>query len=169
VSIAAAITRLPAGTPSRTAGAAAAAFPADERRWEAVLQGGRVPEHLQRDAGFLRYLCRQLEAAAVNTVFQTARRTVPAEGLFSGGLAGSMFQGMADEEYSRLIAARGGFGLGDALFAQMMPPAAAAGTPVAGGADPDRRAQDTDPQWFGYDELERIAALRRSRCRGEVR
>jgi Rod binding domain-containing protein len=124
-----------------------------------------VPEHLRTDAGFLKYLCRQLEAAAVNTVFRTARRTVPEGGLFSGGTAGSMFQGLADEEYARLIAARGGFGLGDALYAQMVPPAG----PRAGRGSPAVPAQAAEPQWFGYDELEGIAELQRSRCRCEVR
>ena len=51
-------------------------------------------------------------------MLQAARRNAP-EGPLSGGFAGSMYQGLADEEYARLIAARGGFGLGDMMYNQM--------------------------------------------------
>jgi Rod binding domain-containing protein len=52
-------------------------------------------------------------------MIQAARRASPKDGLFTGGFAGSIFQSLADEEYSRMLAARGGFGLGDQLFRQM--------------------------------------------------
>jgi Rod binding domain-containing protein len=91
----------------------------DERRWEFMLQAGRVPQGGQDQQAFLGYLCRQLESTAINTMIQAARRSTPQDGLLSGGFAGSIFQSLADEEYSRLLAARGGFGLGDQMFKQM--------------------------------------------------
>jgi Rod binding domain-containing protein len=97
-------------------GAGAAARSADGR-WEFMLQSGRTAGQDQPE--FLRYLCRQLEATTINTMLQAARRATPEKGLLSGGFAGSMFQSMADEEYSRMLAARGGFGLGDMMFKQM--------------------------------------------------
>lgn len=89
------------------------------RDWEFALQTGRTPRDPAEQKEFCRFLCRQLEAATVNIMLQTARRSSPEKALLSGGFAGSMFQGMADEEYSRLIAARGGFGIGDAVFQQL--------------------------------------------------
>jgi len=104
---------------SRQAGAGRVE-PGKEREWEALFASGRIPKDLENNTGFLRFLCRQLEAVSINTLFQAARKTVPQEGPLSGGFAGSMYQGLADEEYSRMIANRGGFGVGDALFGQIM-------------------------------------------------
>jgi Rod binding domain-containing protein len=138
--------------PSRVPGAIPARVsPADERKWEALFQTGRIPKNPVEKQGFMKFLCRQLESVAVNTLFQAARRTVPQDGLLSGGFAGAMYQGLADEEYAKQIAARGGFGIGNALFAQVMGQRAysrrAAGPGGAG------RAQGAEPQWFGYDDL----------------
>jgi Rod binding domain-containing protein len=91
-----------------------------DRKWEALLQTGRIPKDAETNTEFMKFLCRQLEAVSINTLFQAARKTVPEDGPLSGGFAGSMYQGLVDEEYSRMIASRGGFGLGDALFNQMM-------------------------------------------------
>ncbi len=91
-----------------------------DREWEALFQSGRIPKDAENNSEFMRFLCRQLEAVSINTLFQAARKTVPDTGPLSGGFAGSMYQGMADEEHSRTIASHGGFGLGDALFNQMM-------------------------------------------------
>jgi Rod binding domain-containing protein len=52
-------------------------------------------------------------------MMQAARKASPANGPLSGGFAGSMYQGLADEEFSRAAAAVGGFGLGDAVYQQM--------------------------------------------------
>ena len=93
--------------------------PGADRRWEFMLQAGRVPQGGQDQQAFLGYLCRQLESTTINTMIQAARRATPQDGLLSGGFAGSIFQSLADEEYSRLLAARGGFGLGDQMFKQM--------------------------------------------------
>ncbi len=100
-------------------GQAKAHSAAEEKGWEALLAAGRMPADAKQNRGFMQFLCRQLESTAVNGLFRAARKTVSDGGPFSGGFAGSMFQGLADEEYSRMIAARGGFGLGDALFAQI--------------------------------------------------
>jgi Rod binding domain-containing protein len=116
----------------------------DEKKWEALYQTGRIPKDAENNREFLRFLCRQLESVSVNILFQAARRTVPQEGLLSGGFAGQMYQGLADEEYSRLIAARGGFGLGDALFSQIDAQRAYAAQTLLGRST--RSAQRTAPQ-----------------------
>ena len=88
-------------------------------QWEFMLQIGRKPRSDAEGSGFLRYLCRQLEAGAINTMLQAARRASPGGGLLSGGLAGSIYQSLADQEYARMLAERGGFGLGDQIYNQM--------------------------------------------------
>lgn len=114
-----ALSPLPAPGGQAPAFKAQAYSAAQEKGWEALLAAGRMPADAKQNRGFIQFLCRQLESTAINGLFRAARKTVPSDGPFSGGFAGSMFQGLADEEYSRLIAARGGFGLGDALFAQL--------------------------------------------------
>jgi Rod binding domain-containing protein len=91
-----------------------------ETDWEFMLKAGRQPRDAEEQRGFLRYLCRQLEATAISSMLQAARRAAPQDQLFSGGFAGSMYQGLADEEYARLIASRGGFGVGDAVYRQVL-------------------------------------------------
>jgi Rod binding domain-containing protein len=153
--------------PARLAAAAGAerARPGEDLRWEAALQTGRIPAGATQDRGFMRYLCRQLESAAVNAVFQAARRTASPAGPLSGGFTGQMFQGLADEEYSRLVAARGGFGVGDEVFRQVFPDAGAAGTGAAAGA---RRAAAAK-KWYGYEEQPGVAPGGGSRSPGNVR
>lgn len=105
-----------------TADAAAPTGGAAARRadgWEFALQNGRAPKGAAEQAEFSRFLCRQLEAVLIGTMLQAARKASPANGLLSGGFAGSMYQGLADEEFARAAAASGGFGLGDAIYNQM--------------------------------------------------
>jgi Rod binding domain-containing protein len=109
-----------------------------------MLQSGRVPSQAQEQAGFTGYLCRQLEATAINSMIQAARSSSPKDGLFSGGFAGSMFQSLADEEYSRLLAARGGFGLGDQMFRQMAAVQAAKAYGQTAGNAPQGASQGPD-------------------------
>jgi len=109
-----------------------------------------VPADAAQSRGFMQFLCRQLEATAVNCLFRAARQTVPDGGLLSGGFAGSMFQGLADEEHSKLIAARGAFGLGDALFAQL--DARRAYAQQAAGAAARPQTQDAEPQRIKDDK-----------------
>ncbi len=110
--------------------------PGKEREWETLFQTGRIPKDAENSVEFLRFLCRQLEAVSINTLFQAARKTVSQEGPLSGGFAGSMYQGLADEEYSKMIAHRGGFGIGDALFGQVMGRKAYAATAAKAHAAP---------------------------------
>ena len=100
----------------KSSGASAARRAAD---WEFALQNGRIPTGGAEQKEFARFLCRQLEATLINTMMQAARKSSPEKGLLSGGFAGSMYQGLADEEFSRVAAAKGGFGLGDAVYEQM--------------------------------------------------
>jgi flagellar protein FlgJ len=107
--------------------ARAAAGPADapgtprsrDGDWEFMLQNGRMPAGGAEGRGFIRYLCRQLEASAIGAMLQAARRASPRDGLLSGGFAGSIYQSLADEQTARTLAERGGFGLGDMLYNQM--------------------------------------------------
>ena len=87
--------------------------------WEFALQNGRMPAGEAERKEFGRFLCRQLEATLINIMMQVARKSSPAAGLLSGGFAGSMYRGLADEEFARAAAASGGFGLGDSLYEQM--------------------------------------------------
>jgi flagellar protein FlgJ len=115
--------------------------PADERRFEGLLNRGRMPASPEDAPEFLRYLCRQIEAQVAGTVLKSARRTYPAGGFMSGGFAGSMYQGMADEEYARLLASSGGFGLGDALYTQLFAGRAYAAGAARNSADGSSRSR----------------------------
>ena len=121
LSAAASAPRAPRAPRAAAAGTVRGGQAGQDARWEGLLPANRISPEMKRDPGFLAYLCRQLEAAAVNSLLQAARRTVPAGGPLSGGFAGGIYQGMADEEYARLIAAGGGFGVGDAIFRQGFP------------------------------------------------
>lgn len=87
--------------------------------WEFALQQGRAPTGESERKEFCRFLCRQLEATLINTMMQAARKASPSSGLLSGGFAGSMYQGLADEEFARAAVAAGGFGLGDSVYEQL--------------------------------------------------
>jgi len=113
------MTPLPAVGQAPVAARPAGAAGARATDWEFALQQGRVPAGAAEQKEFCRFLCRQLEAGLINTMMQVARKSSPADGLLSGGFAGSMYQGLADEEFSRVAAAAGGFGLGDAVYEQM--------------------------------------------------
>ena len=115
--------------------------PVDEQRFEGLLNRGRMPQDPREAPEFLRYLCRQVEAQIAGTVLKTARQAFPAGGYLSGGFAGAMYQGLADEEYARLVAAGGGFGLGDALYTQLF-----AGRAYAAGAATSLGGQDVGAQ-----------------------
>ena len=149
------------GALSRRAAGAGRARAGQEARWEGLLQANRVGPETKRDLGFQAYLCRQLEAAAVNSLLQAARRTVPAGGPLSGGFAGEIYQGMADEEYARLIAASGSFGVGDAVFRQAFP--------AAGAVRTARAVQVPVTTEFGYDLKSSASPGGASRRPGEVR
>lgn len=118
----------------RSAGAAGAAR---DRQFELRLQSGRVPRDPAEKLEFLRYLSRMLESSVIQSVFRTARASEPEDGLFSGGFAGGMYRDMADEEFSRLLALRGGFGLSEVLFRQLAAREAAAAYQKAAAADLD--------------------------------
>jgi Rod binding domain-containing protein len=115
-----------------------------DRDWQMLLDSGRISTETQSDPEFLRFLCRQLEALAINSLFEAARRTIPQDGPLSGGFAGVMFQGMADEENARQIAAGGGFGVGDELFRQMTARKAYSAAAMAQRAAPVRDASSGD-------------------------
>ena len=106
--------------PQAAAAPAPGSARAPEADWEFMLKAGRRPQGPEEQREFLRYLCRQLEASAINSMLQAARRAGPQDQLLSGGFAGSMYQGLADEEYARLIATRGGFGVGDVIYNQVV-------------------------------------------------
>ena len=73
----------------------------------------------------LKKACTDFEALLLNQMLEVMRKTVPKDGLFSGGYAEEVFQSMQDEKLAQHLAQNGGLGLADRLYAQLSRQAAA--------------------------------------------
>lgn len=80
----------------------------------------------------IRAAAAQFEAVFVTQMFQAMRKTVPQDGMFSGGNAGKMHQDMLDTEYAKSMAMSGGMGLGKMIARELGGEAAANAIPATG-------------------------------------
>jgi flagellar protein FlgJ len=69
--------------------------------------------------GKLKKACQDFEALLLNQMLEVMRKSVPKNGLFSGGHAEEVFQSMQDEELAKHLAKSGGLGFADRLYAQL--------------------------------------------------
>ena len=67
----------------------------------------------------LKKACTDFEALLLNQMLAVMRKSVPKSGLFSGGHAEEVFQSMQDEKLTEHLAASGGLGFADKLYAQL--------------------------------------------------
>lgn len=67
----------------------------------------------------LKNACQDFEALVMNQMLQIMRESVPKDGLFSGGYGEELFQSMQDEKLAEHLAAGGGLGFADKLYAQL--------------------------------------------------
>jgi flagellar protein FlgJ len=64
--------------------------------------------------------CRDFESLFVHQMMKQMRRTVPQDGLFSGGNAEKMYSSMLDGEIAKTVTEHRGIGLAPALIRQML-------------------------------------------------
>ena len=73
----------------------------------------------KQDEAALRKTCQEFEAIFVQSMFKAMRSTVPAGGLFQGGMAQDSFQDMMDLEVAKASAEQGRLGIAEALYRQL--------------------------------------------------
>lgn len=72
-----------------------------------------------RDDAALKKACTEFETIFIESVIKAMRKTVPKDGLFSGGFGEDMFQELFDQEIAGEMARCGGFGIADTLYNQL--------------------------------------------------
>lgn len=73
-----------------------------------------------KDLDRLKTASQEFEAYFVNTLFKEMRKTIQDGGLTEKSQARETFEGMLDEEMSKLISKKGSFGLADMIYDNMM-------------------------------------------------
>ena len=63
--------------------------------------------------------CRDFEALFVGYMMKEMRKTIPDDGLFSGGRAEQMYTSMLDDETAKSISKHNGMGLAPMLYRQL--------------------------------------------------
>ena len=76
----------------------------------------------------LKNACQDFEALVMKQMLEIMRKSVPKDGLFSGGYAEEVFQSMQDEKLAEHLAQSGGLGFADSLYAQLSKQISASGT-----------------------------------------
>ena len=67
----------------------------------------------------LKKACQDFEALVLKQMLEVMRKSVPKDGLFSGGYAEEVFQSMQDDKLAEHLAQSGGLGFADTLYAQL--------------------------------------------------
>ncbi|MFQ6110664.1 MAG: peptidoglycan DD-metalloendopeptidase family protein [Nitrospinota bacterium] len=93
-------------------------------------------------------LCREFESIFVYQLLQAMRRSLPKDGLFSGGRIEELYQPMLDEELARSVSLGRGLGLGEILYGQFTRPQERGGAqspraPEPGGVDSPKAPEPT--------------------------
>jgi flagellar protein FlgJ len=74
--------------------------------------------HSQNDAA-LKKACCEFEAILIESIMKAMRKTVPRDGLFSGGFGEEVFQELFDQEIAGEMARCGRLGIADTLYNQL--------------------------------------------------
>ena len=72
-----------------------------------------------KDMDRLKVASQEFEAYFVNSLFKEIRKTIQDGGLTEKSQARETFEGMLDEEMSKLISKKGGFGIADLIYENM--------------------------------------------------
>jgi Rod binding domain-containing protein len=70
--------------------------------------------------GTLRRLSQEFEAQAVSAMFQPVFAALPTDGPFGGGQAEAQWRPLLVDAIARDFARAGGFGIGDAVFRELL-------------------------------------------------
>lgn len=97
----------------------------------------------------LRAKAREFEAMVAGQMLAPMWESVPVDETFGGGHAEEMFRGMLTQEYGKIVSGRGGLGIADAVYREMLR-AQEAGKPqtlpgMPGGRLPTGAASLPDP------------------------
>lgn len=88
----------------------------------AIVQAPKGPAK-GADSEALRKTCEEFEAIFVKQMLKEMRGTLPDGGLLPRSMGQDYFQEMMDAEVAKAAAVKGHFGIGEALFRQLQPPA----------------------------------------------
>lgn len=80
---------------------------------------GTAPAMKPAEVARLRRAVQEFEAIFLEHMLKTARQT-PGKGLFPSGAGAEVYQGMADQELARAVAAGGGLGLSNLLLRHLL-------------------------------------------------
>jgi Rod binding domain-containing protein len=87
--------------------------------WAALGKDGREVKVEPKHASALREASEDFESLLIDQMLSAMRKTLSKERLYGGGLAEDIFQGMLDEEYSKLMARSESFGLAEKIYDQL--------------------------------------------------
>jgi peptidoglycan hydrolase FlgJ len=84
---------------------------------QAVMHGASKSDKAEKSK--LRDACNDFEAIFLKQMLDAMRKTNEKSGLINGGMAEDIFEDMLYDEYSKVMAKTGSFGLSDMLFKQL--------------------------------------------------
>lgn len=88
-------------------------------RYGLRVSGADKIDPLSQDDAALKKACTEFETIFIESVIKAMRKTVPKDGLFSGGFGEDVFQELLDQEIAGQIGGRGGLGIADMLYNQL--------------------------------------------------
>lgn len=88
-------------------------------RYGLRVSGADKIDPLSHDDAALKKACTEFETIFIESVIKAMRKTVPKDGLFSGGFGEDVFQELLDQEIAGQIGGRGGLGIADMLYNQL--------------------------------------------------
>ena len=91
-----------------------------QKRTDAKLERFSKADPAKLSQEEIRKLAQDFEAFFLSQVLEYMTQDLETGGMFGGGHAEGIYRSMMNEEYGKSIAARGGMGIGDILFADMM-------------------------------------------------
>jgi len=78
------------------------------------------PGEKKIDRGKLKKACSDFEALFVARMLKLMRETIPQNGLLGNGPGKEIYQSLMDQELAKKISQRGGVGLGEKLYRQVL-------------------------------------------------
>ncbi len=94
-------------------------FAAREQGTSETVRSYRDRNYSKMDPSKIREASQEFESLFINMMFKSMRNTVPKGEWLNGGLKQEIFEDMLYEQYSMLMAKRGGIGLGDMVYRQL--------------------------------------------------
>ena len=73
----------------------------------------------EKQAVRLREVSEDFESILIDQMLSEMRKTLSKERLYGGGMAEDIFQGMLDDEYSKMMAKGENFGLAEKIYEQL--------------------------------------------------